>query len=95
MAFFSACINQNKSISPTVKAVLDKLNSWDIEELSVVECPQDHLGRVASGETNGWILSYKEELKGLGVKVRWNCEKKAYDVVTEEQTLSPMCGCRQ
>ena len=93
LAYARSC--QNRNISPTAKVMLDKLNSWDSDELNVAECPQDHPGRVVSGETNGWILAHKEELQKLGVRVRWNCGKKMYEPVNEERTLPPVCGCRQ
>ena len=81
------------TLTPTAKQVLDMLNSWDLGELSIAECPKDYPGRVASGETNGWILSYKEQLRKLGIEVRWNCEKEKYEIVSEKQASSPVCGC--
>jgi hypothetical protein len=90
-----SCSGQKKDISLTAKAVLDKLNSWDTEELSVAECPNLYPGRVASGETMGWISAHKQELRKLGDAVQWNCEKKQYEIVTREQTPSAKCDCKQ
>jgi len=94
LAVSVSCSGQKKEISSTAQASLNKLNSWDSEELDVAECPNLYPGRVVSGETNGWIFAHKEELRKLGVAVQWNCETKIYEVVTGEQTPSALCGCQ-
>jgi hypothetical protein len=67
-------------ISSEVQAIVDKLNDWDKEELDVVECPNLYPNRVSSGETKGWIITHKQELEKLGFTVKWNHDKKIYEL---------------
>jgi hypothetical protein len=60
---------------------LDKLNDWDKEELDVVERPEMYPGRKASGETGGWIVTWKSELRRVGMSVIWDPKKRKYEVV--------------
>jgi len=52
--------------------LLEHLNSWDKGELNIAERPRAHKGRIASGETNGWIGSHKDMLRAIGYEVRWD-----------------------
>ncbi|HTP07988.1 MAG TPA: hypothetical protein VMP08_07040 [Anaerolineae bacterium] len=90
---------QEKSTPPqeqqqpeAVRSELDRLNDWPTEELDVLECRDDHPERIASGETGGWVFSARERLQKLGVVVRWNCEKKVYEIGPTGVT-KPVCGC--
>ena len=65
--------------------ILDDLNEWDIEELDIFENPDKYPNRMASGETGGWVLSHKRELKELGYSVRWNNDKKLYELEPIEE----------
>ncbi len=83
---------QEQQQSEVVRSELARLNDWPVEELDVLECRNDHPGRIASGETGGWVFSSRERLQKLGVIVRWNCEKKAYEISPTGVT-KPVCGC--
>lgn len=67
-------------VSAKVRALIQKLNSWYRDELDVAECPNEYPGRKPSGETRGWILTYKEGLSELGFEARWNCQSKVYEL---------------
>ncbi len=60
------------------RLLLERLNRWDKDELDVVETPAAHRGRVASGETGGWVSSHKAELHALGYAVKWERAKRRY-----------------
>jgi hypothetical protein len=59
------------------------LNEWNKDELDVYERPDAYReqGRVASGETAGWVTAHREELSKLGVVVKWNPQKQLYEIV--------------
>lgn len=59
---------------------LAKLESWDREECDVAERPAAYPGRVASGETNGYLDTQKAALRELGVEVRWDAAALHYRV---------------
>ena len=71
----------SREISKEAQDVLNRLNDWHKEECDVHERPQLYPNRKPSGETNGWINSNKQELGKLGVSVRWNPDKKRYEVL--------------
>jgi hypothetical protein len=60
------------------RALLEKLNGWDAEETDVIERPDAYPGRIAAGESNGFIDTHKGMLAKLGVTVRWDAENKRY-----------------
>jgi hypothetical protein len=64
-----------------VREIIKKLNSWDKEELDVLERPDKHPGRIASGETKGWVDVHKQKLKGFGFTAQWDTDKKSYELV--------------
>ncbi len=68
-----------------VQALVDKLNNWDKEELDVVERPDVYANRLASGETHTWIIEHKRKLKQLGFSVKWNHERKFYELQKDSQ----------
>lgn len=78
--------------SSQVSEILSKLNSWHTEELYVFECHKQFPGRVASGQTGGWVLSHKRLLKDLGIYVHWNCVNQAYEIIQAEDS-TPVCNC--
>lgn len=63
-------------------ALLEKLNGWDAEESDVIERPEAHPGRIAAGESNGFIDSHKDALAKLGVSVRWHADNKRYHIAS-------------
>ena len=74
--------------------ILFKLNQWDSEELNEFECPDRYPDRVPSSQTGGWIISHKRMLEGMGVYVRWNCEGKEFEIVSDGLSSIPICGCQ-
>lgn len=64
--------------SSKVQVILETLNSWDKEELDVLEHPDKYPGHIASGETNGFVTAHKLRLKELGFTAEWNPDKKLY-----------------
>jgi hypothetical protein len=62
------------------RAVLDKLNGWPRDEIDVFERPRSYPGRVASGETNGFLGTHKTALHELGVDVQWDAMASRYRV---------------
>ena len=74
-------------LPPHVVALLDKLNGWDREECDRSERPEAHPGFVASGETNGFVGTYKGELMKAGVDVVWQPDWKLY--VVTDSALTP------
>ncbi len=64
------------------KQALDRLNSWDPEELDVAQRPGAYPQRAASGETNGWISSNQEFLNDYGVYVAWDGPARKFKVVS-------------
>jgi hypothetical protein len=86
---------QEQKLSPEAQIRLDKLNSWDAEELDVAECPTSYPGRIPSGETNGWIHTHKRGLEDLGFYVHWNCETMVYEVTGREQAFLAFCDCKR
>jgi hypothetical protein len=85
----------SKGITPSpesqVTEILSKLNSWPAEELHVFECQKQFPGRVASGQTGGWVLSHKRLLEDVGIFVRWNCVTQADEIMEED--APPICNC--
>ncbi len=59
---------------------LSRLDSWDKEECDVAERPAAYPGRVASGETNGYLETQKQALAALGVEVVWDPGSRRYRV---------------
>ncbi len=83
LVFIPACCRNGQisdRIPSEVQAAFDKLNSWYRDELNIAECPDNNSGYYASGETYGWILEHKECLRELGFAVKWNCDKKIYEL---------------
>ena len=84
------------SVMPTsslVAETLAKLNQWDAEDLNTLECiSRGNPNLVPSGEVKGWVVLYQQELKDLGVYVRWNCKTKRFEITTKENQMS-LCGC--
>ncbi len=62
------------------RALLEKLNGWDAEEAGVIERPDAYPGRIAAGESNGFIGTHKEALTKLGVTVRWDSRNQRYQI---------------
>ena len=62
--------------------ILDELNRWCAgqgDECDVAERGRDaYPDRVASGETNGWILDHRERLAALGVPVVWDAGRRRF-----------------
>jgi hypothetical protein len=81
-----------ENLPSEAKTLLDELNGWDSEALDIIECPDLHPGYADLGETRGWILTHKEELRKLGFNARWDHAKMMYEVVSEEQAPSALCG---
>ena len=67
------------------QAVLENLNRWDKVELDIAESPEKYPGRIASGETHGWILTHQHQLKQLGFVARWNRERRIYEIHKHSQ----------
>ena len=81
------------AVTDEIKQALDRLNDWDKEEMDVHERPERYPNRKPSGETNGWIHTHKDKLAELGVSVRWNADKKQYEIVeqaAEKKAAKPM-----
>lgn len=56
-------------------AVLARMNEWctaQADECDVAERPDAHPGRAASGETNGWIHSHREQAAEHGITAVWD-----------------------
>ncbi len=80
-----ACSNKadiSGEVPPEVQELLEKLNSWNKEELDVLEHPDKYSGRIASGETKGWVDVHKQKLKELGFLAKWNSNKRIYEIVS-------------
>lgn len=63
--------------------ILERLNSWDKTEIDAYERAEYYhkeKNYIASGETEGWISSNKEELNKLGYMAIWNSEKLIYEL---------------
>ncbi len=95
LILLAACQQESDHLLLPAKTQLDELNDWDASELDAIECPKDHPGYIASGETRGRILTHKENLEELGVSVRWNCKIHAFEPVPKNQSVLPVCGCKQ
>ena len=68
-------------------------NNSNTEDVDIFECPKRHPGYTAAGETGGWIIAHKQILNDSGVFVRWNCEKKMYEI-TQAENQTALCGCK-
>lgn len=74
--------------------ILDDLNRWCAgqgDECDVAERRDAYPGRVASGETNGWISAHREQLAALGVTVVWDVGRRRF-VSQVEHDLGLMIG---
>jgi hypothetical protein len=65
-----------------VNGLVTHLNSWDKEELDLHERPETKPNQKAHGETNGWVIEHKEQLKSLGATVKWNPHLMRYQLVS-------------
>ena len=74
--------NMSKPAFKKAKSLLDKLNSWEKEELDLAEHPSRHDDMVPAGETNSWIHYHKSELKKLAYEARWNSRARMYELHT-------------
>jgi len=83
--FFRNQIIQISSLKPEpdVQQLLNKLNSWDKEELDRYERPNLYPGIKTSGETNAWIEEHKKLIQGQAANVIWDSQKKEYYITTE------------
>ncbi|MCX7043928.1 MAG: hypothetical protein NTX50_00385 [Candidatus Sumerlaeota bacterium] len=72
--------------SPTLtleaRQILERLNSWNMDAIDVCERPEAYPNLTGSGEARAFINDCKKRLVELGVNVKWNPEKKAYDVIS-------------
>ncbi|MBN1765431.1 MAG: hypothetical protein JW860_09265 [Sedimentisphaerales bacterium] len=72
--------NISEEVSLEVQELLDKLNSWDKQELDVLEHPDKYPDHIVSGESKGWVGTQKDRLKELGFAVNWNEDHKIYEL---------------
>jgi len=85
-------------VSPTATPfpggdILKALNNPPFSLLDALECPSEHPNYLVPGEASATNEIYKKKLYDFGVKVRWNCKKKLYEIVPDGQSSSPICGC--
>ncbi len=76
---------QNEGWPNNIKDLIAHLNTWDKDELDVHERPDEYPNLVCSGETNGWIVVHKEQLKELGAEVIWDSKNKIYILKKTEE----------
>lgn len=75
---------------------LGNLNNWYPELLNMIECRVEYANNPhASGHetTATHIEISKKQASELGLQVRWNCQKSAYELVPSGENSSPICGC--
>jgi hypothetical protein len=60
--------------------ILQELNSYNVDRVDLVECPEQYPGCIDNGEANGWIGSRQERLKTLGFSAKWNRGRKQYEL---------------
>jgi hypothetical protein len=82
-------VPQHKPLTPEAQAILTRLNqqsankTWQ-SEVDMIERPETRpLNYKTSGEVNAFVADSKKRLAEQGVFLRWNAEKKQYEV---EQT---------
>ena len=75
-----------KSLPQEAQSALDRLNGacasdpWR-EEIDLIERPETRPeNRAISGEVSAFVSDCKERLAKQGVQVKWNSEKKLYEV---------------
>jgi hypothetical protein len=78
-------------LQPDAQAVLNRLNTqcakdpWR-SDVDMIERPETRPANYkTSGEVNGFVSSSKESLAKHGVRVKWNSEKKQYEVEKTQQ----------
>lgn len=74
-----------------ILAELKRLNRWcsGQDDCDVVERPKAYPGRVAHGETRGFINSSKARLHKLGAQVVWDPAKNRYRLTTSTGPAPP------
>lgn len=80
-----------KPLPPEAQSALDRLNGacasdpWR-SEVDMIERPETRPeNRAISGEVSAFVSDCKERLAKHGVQVRWNAEKKLYEVEKTQQ----------
>ena len=68
---------------------LETLNKWDKEECDVAERPEEYPGRKASGETNGYISTWKGLVLDHGFIPAWKPNEKRYRIERSIYTPNP------
>lgn len=64
----------------SAQELLKKLNQWNNDELTALEQSNNNPLRIVSGETVAWVKLRKRELNELGYLVKWNIDKKIYEL---------------
>lgn len=82
----------SKPLPQEAQSILDRLNShcadepWQ-SEVDMIERPETRpVNYKTSGEVNGFVSDSKERLAKLSVQVKWNSEKKQYEVEKTQQS---------
>lgn len=80
----------SKTLSPEAQAALDSLNkgcsnrTW-ASEIDLIERPEAYpRNRKSLGQVGGYVSDFKERLEDFGIGVKWNPEKKLYEVTTPQ-----------
>lgn len=74
-------------LMPEAQRILDDLNSWNKDAID----GQEFRHASDTGETTAYINDAKSRLANLGTKVKWNHEKRIYEVV---ETGDPTTGSK-
>ena len=74
-----------------IRAELSRLNRWcsGLDDCDVLERPQAYPGRVAHGETGGFVTDARDRLRKLGAAVIWDAATKRYRLTKAETTGRP------
>ena len=81
-----------QQIQPDAQALLDRLNTQCADdpwrrEVDMIERPETRPENYkTSGEVNGFVSDSKERLAKHGVQVKWNADKKQYEIVKTQQS---------
>ncbi|MFH2010479.1 MAG: hypothetical protein ABI333_28020 [bacterium] len=79
------------SSADRIRAELSRLNRWcsGQDDCDVLERPQAYPGRVAHGETGGFVTDARARLRQLGAEIAWDRAARRYRLTKAEKSGRP------